>query len=193
MRSRNRSLGVALGWAAAVTATEAMARRWIPSRSRAWVVAYSILGAAGSAAALAHRGGASATPPRNRAALLSGLALAGAGYQVGRAALGDRPTSPPQDAWWPETVALAGAVAPVEEIIWGSLVQPETGVVATSALFAAKHVVIDGRWRRSLGLALFGLGLGLLRQRSRKLALVTHVACNAAGVALGHLTGRDQL
>lgn len=87
---------------------------------------------------------------------------------------------------------MAGAVAPVEEAIWGSLVQPAAGVAATSALFAAKHVVVDGRWRRSLGLALFGLGLGLLRERSRRLALLVHVACNAGGVALGHLTDRDQ-
>jgi len=38
---------------------------------------------------------ATPTPNRNRAGLLSGLALAGAGYQVGRAALHDRPTNRP--------------------------------------------------------------------------------------------------
>jgi membrane protease YdiL (CAAX protease family) len=83
-------------------------------------------------------------------------------------------------------------VAPVEEAVWGALVQPAIGLTAASAMFATKHPLIDGRWRRTLGLGLFGLGLGLLRERSRKLALVVHVACNAGGVALGHLTGRDQ-
>jgi membrane protease YdiL (CAAX protease family) len=123
---------------------------------------------------------------------VAGLALASAGYPLGRVALGDHPTNPSPEPLWLETVALAGLIAPVEEIVWGALVQPVAGVVATTVLFAAKHVAIDGRWRRSLGLALFGLGLGLLRQRSRKSALLTHSACNAAGVALGHLTGRDQ-
>lgn len=123
---------------------------------------------------------------------MAGLALATAGYQVGRLLLRDHPTGPPPEALWLETLALAGAVAPAEELAWGALVQPALGVTATSALFAAKHVAVDGRWRRSLGLALFGLGLGILRRRSRNLALLVHVACNAGGVALGHITGRDQ-
>jgi membrane protease YdiL (CAAX protease family) len=176
-----------------VTATEAAARGLFRSRSRAWLVAYSILGAAGGAALAARRGRTpSKASGRNRAAVVTGLGLAAVGYQVGRAALGDRPTAPPAEPLWLEAMALAGVIAPVEEIIWGGLVQPAFGVVGTSALFAAKHVAIDGRWRRALGLALFGLGLGLLRQRSRALALTIHVASNAGGAALGHLTGRDQ-
>lgn len=96
MSSRSRSLGIALGWATAVTAIEAMAGRRIPSRSRAWLLAYSVLGVAGGAVLLARRSEmATPTPNRNRAGLLSGLALAGAGYQVGRAALHDRPTNRP--------------------------------------------------------------------------------------------------
>jgi membrane protease YdiL (CAAX protease family) len=118
--------------------------------------------------------------------------LAAGGYQVGRLLLGDHPTDPPPEALWLETLALAAVVAPAEEIVWGALVQPALGVTATSALFAAKHVAVDGRWRRSLGLALFGLGLGFLRRRSPRLALLVHMGCNAAGVALGHATGRDQ-
>jgi hypothetical protein len=62
------------------------------------------------------------------------------------------------EALWLETAALARVVAPVEEGISGALVQPQAGVAATSVLFAAKHVAIDRRWRRLLGLALFGLG-----------------------------------
>jgi membrane protease YdiL (CAAX protease family) len=184
-----------MGWAAVVTATEAIARHRIPSRSRAWLVAYSALGAAAGAALLARP---RALPPetkrrgRGRAGVLPGLLLSGIGYQLGRRALGDRPTGPPPEPLWLETAALAGVVAPVEEVVWGALVQPGAGVAATSALFAAKHPLIDGRWRRTLGLGLFGLGLGLLRRRSRKVALLVHVGCNAGGVALGHFTGRDQ-
>ena len=178
-----------------VTATEAIARHRIPSRSRAWLVAYSALGAAASVKLLARP---RELPPdtegrsKGRAGLVAGLVLSGIGYQLGRRALGDRPTVPPSEPLWLEMAALAGVVAPVEEVVWGGLVQPGTGVVATGALFAAKHPLIDGRWRRTLGLGLFGIGLGLLRRRSRKLALLVHVGCNAGGVALGHLTGRDQ-
>jgi membrane protease YdiL (CAAX protease family) len=192
VRNGTRAVGAALGWAVAVTATEAAARRLIPSRSRAWLAAYSILGAAGGAALVARRRPPSAPSPRNRASLIAGLALAAGGYQLGRAVLGHRPAGPPPEPLLLETAALAGVIAPVEEVVWGGLVQPAVGVVAGSALFAAKHVAVDGRWRRALGLALFGLGLGLLRRRSSALALGVHVACNAGGVALGHLTGRDQ-
>jgi membrane protease YdiL (CAAX protease family) len=193
--SRASSLRSALVWAAAVTATEAIARRSIPSRSRGWVVAYSALGAAASATLIARpraRPTDTARRGRGRAGLVAGLLLSGVGYQLGRQALGDRPTGPPAEPLWLEMAALAGVVAPAEEVLWGGLVQPGAGVVAAAGLFAAKHPLIDGRWRRTLGLGLFGLGLGLLRRRSRKLALLVHVGCNAGGVALGHLTGRDQ-
>jgi membrane protease YdiL (CAAX protease family) len=192
VRSRTGSIGTALGWAAAVTATEALARRLIPSRSRAWLIAYSTLGAAGGAALVARRGRVGKPRRRDRAPVIAGLALAAGGYQLGRAALGDRPIGPPLESLWLETAALAGVVAPAEEIIWGGLVQPAVGVVPATVLFAVKHGVVDGRWRRTLGLGLFGLGLGLVRRRSRALALGVHIACNAGGVLLGHLTGRDQ-
>ena len=192
--SRTRSVGSAVGWAAAVTLIEAIAKRRMSSRSRAWLVAYSVIGAAAGAEVLAGQGVDQRNPgaKQGRADLVAGLALAAGGYQVGRLLLRDRPSIPPPEAMWLETLAVAGVVAPAEEVAWGALVQPALGITATSGLFAAKHVAVDGRWRRSLGLALFGVGLGLLRRRSPKLALVVHVGCNAAGVALGHLTGRDQ-
>jgi hypothetical protein len=79
----------------------------------------------------------------------------------------------------------------VEELTWGRLVEPALGVPVTAALFAAKHVVIDGKWRRTLGLAAFWVGLGMVRSRSPKLALGLHMAVNASGVVLGHLNRRD--
>ena len=48
-----------------------------------------------------------------------------------------------------------------------------------------------GRWRRAAGLALFWAGLGLVRRRSPDLALGLHIAANASGVLLGHLSGED--
>lgn len=177
----------------AVTAAESFARRRISGRSRAWLVVYSLIGAGAGSVVLARSlAGRQKRPAPERPSLLAGLVLAGTGYQVGRLLLDDHPIGPPEETMWLETVALAGVVAPVEEIVWGGLVEPAAGVAWTGALFAAKHVAIDGRWRRWLGLAMFGWGLGLLRRRSRKLALAVHVGCNAAGVALGHLTGRDQ-
>jgi hypothetical protein len=118
--------------------------------------------------------------------------LALAGYPLGCALLGHRPDQPPPDPAGLELAALAGAVAPAEELIWGRRVEPRLGIPLTAGLFALKHVVIDGRWRRAGGLALFWVGLGLTRRRSPRLALALHVTANASGVWLGHLVRRDQ-
>ena len=97
-----------------------------------------------------------------------------------------------RSGWWLGVpLALAGAVAPAEEIVWGRAVERSLGIGTTAALFATKHVVIDGRWRRAGGLFLFWVGLGLVRRRSPMLALGLHVSANASGVVLGHMTGRD--
>jgi hypothetical protein len=121
-----------------------------------------------------------------------GIPLALAGYPLGCALLGHRPYQGPQDPAALELTALAGVVAPVEELTWGRLVEPRIGIPATAALFAAKHVVIDGKWRRVAGLGLFWVGLGLVRRRSPMLALGLHVAANASGVMLGHFTEEDR-
>ncbi|HXN77409.1 MAG TPA: hypothetical protein VN965_01395 [Candidatus Dormibacteraeota bacterium] len=161
-------------------------RRRSSSRSGAWLIAYSILGAA------ALLGGA---PNRRREggwpAMAAGLPLAAAGYPAGNALLRHKPSGPPPEELAVELLALAGVVAPVEELTWGRLVEPRLGIPATAMLFAAKHVVVDGRWRRAAGLALFWAGLGLVRRRSPRLALGLHVAANASGVLLGHITGED--
>ncbi len=172
-----------------MTAAEAAARRAIPSRSAAWLVAYPLL----AAAALLDTSPQSAR--RSRAwepVLLLGVPLALAGYPLGCALLGHKPYQAPPDPAGLELAALAGAIAPAEEIIWGRLVERRLGVATTALLFAAKHVLIDGRWRRAGGLALFWIGLGLVRRRSTTLALGLHVTANASGVVLGHMTGRDQ-
>lgn len=122
---------------------------------------------------------------------LAGLPLAAAGYPAGNALLRHKPSGPPREELSIELLALAGVVAPVEELTWGRLVEPGLGIPATAILFAAKHVVVDGRWRRAAGLALFWAGLGLVRRRSPGLALGLHVAANASGVLLGHITGED--
>jgi hypothetical protein len=120
-----------------------------------------------------------------------GVPLALVGYPIGCALLGHRPYQSPPDSANLEMTALAGVVAPVEELAWGQRVEPSLGIPTTAALFAIKHAVIDGRWRRVGGLALFWIGLGLVRRRSPRLALGLHVAANASGVVLGHITGRD--
>ena len=171
-----------------MTAAEAVARRRIRSRAKAWLLAYAVLGAA---APLDDR------PPARRGVAASrwwwlGVPLALAGYPVGCMLLGHRPYQPPPDPAGLELAALAGAAAPVEEVIWGERVERRIGIPATAALFAAKHVAIDGRWRRAGGLALFWVGLGLVRRRSPLLALGLHVTANASGVVLGHATGLDR-
>jgi hypothetical protein len=120
-----------------------------------------------------------------------GVPLALLGYPIGCALFGHRPYQPPPDSIELELAALAGVVAPVEELAWGRQVEPRLGIPITAVLFAAKHAVIDGKWRRMGGLALFWIGLGLVRRHSPRLALGLHVTANASGVVLGHLTGRD--
>ena len=127
----------------------------------------------------------------SRSSLWLGVALALVGYPLGCALLGHRPYQLPPDPASLEIGALAGAVAPVEEVIWGRLVERRLGIGPTAVLFAAKHVAIDGRWRRAGGLGLFWIGLGLIRRRSPMLAFGVHVSTNASGVVLGHATGRD--
>ena len=156
------------------------------SRSGAWLIAYSLLGAA----ALVE---GAPTPRRKggRRLLVVGVPLAAAGYPAGNALLRHKPSGPPPEGPSIELLALAGVVAPAEELTWGRLVEPRLGIPATAMLFAAKHVVVDGRWRRAAGLALFWAGLGLVRRHSPELALGLHVAANASGVLLGHLGGED--
>lgn len=170
-----------------MAAAEAAARRALGGRARGWLAAYPIL-----AAAAATAGVQSAGRRPQRGALWLGLPLAIAGYPLGCRLLGHRPSAPPPDLLEMELAALAACVAPAEELVWGGQVESRIGIVSTALLFAAKHVVIDGRWRRSLGLALFWTGLGLVRSRSPQLAAAVHSAANGGGVLLGHATGRDQ-
>jgi hypothetical protein len=150
------------------------------------LITYPLLGAAALSdrAPWARRDGGSL-------ALLIGLPLALAGYPLGCALLGHKPYRPPPDPLALELLALACVVAPVEEATWGRLIEPRLGIPVTAALFAAKHAVVDGRWRRAAGLAMFWTGLGLVRSCSPKLALGLHVAANASGVLWGHLRRQD--
>ena len=156
------------------------------SRSRAWLGAYSVLGVAALVMGIpkSRRDGPSA-------ALWLGVPLVLAGYPLGCAVLRHKPSGPPPDPLPMELAAVAGVIAPVEELTWGGLVEPALGVPVTAILFAAKHVVIDGKWRRAVGLSAFWVGLGLVRSRSPKLALGLHMVANASGVLLGHLNRQD--
>ena len=129
--------------------------------------------------------------PRKRGLSAGGLLLATLGYPVGNALFGDRRKVPPPDRFLHELAAIE-AVAGVEELTWGAMVEPALGRVATATTFAAKHVIIDRRWRRSLGLLLFWMGLGAQRGRWPAAALISHCALNALGVLQGHVSGRDR-
>lgn len=169
-----------------MTGAEAAGRRLARGRAAGWLLAYPLLAAAGWRALPASRRSRTDAP-----ALLAGLLLAAAGYPLGCRLLGHRWSGRPPDPLWVEMLALAGVVAPVEELVWGRQVEGRLGIAVTAPLFAAKHVAIDGRWRRAGGLALFWVGLGTVRRRSRRAALGIHILANASGVALGHLSGRD--
>jgi hypothetical protein len=163
-----------------------VARKRFPSRSRAWLTAYSVLGAAVGIDRAPQRRHGGSLP-----GMLVGVPLALVGYQLGCALFGHKPYQSPPDSMAMELVALGGVVAPVEELTWGRVVEPRLGIPMTAALFAIKHVAIDGKWRRAGGLAIFWVGLAIVRRRSPRVALGLHVAANATGVVVGHLTGRD--
>ena len=176
--------GRGIGWAGLITGAEWLARRPPRSRSQAWLLAYGVLGglALFSGARLAPRAGGLSLP---------GLTLATIGYPLGRWLLRDRTSArPPQDLVL-ELAALE-VVAVTEELTWGAIVEPELGPAATAAFFAAKHVMIDGRWQRGLGLVAFWMGLAAQRRRWPAAALLMHAALNAAGVVQGHVSGRDR-
>lgn len=179
----------ALPWLAATVLAERGARRACGSRAAGWLLAYPLLAAPAALAAVRAR---TLPDPRPPLPVGLGLVLVLAGYQAGRIALGDRPDRPPPDAAAVEAFALAAVVAPVEELLWGAVVERRSGPWVTAVAFALKHGLVDGRWRRVTGLAAFWLGLASLRARSPGLACVVHGAVNAAGVAIGHRRGLDQ-
>ncbi|HEY0493660.1 MAG TPA: hypothetical protein VGD57_09355, partial [Candidatus Dormibacteraeota bacterium] len=154
-----------------------------------WFLAYGLLGAAALAAGAPsplHK-----RPGSSRSGFSpTGLAIAAIGYPLGRRLLRDTPLAPPPDPFLIELAAIV-LVATVEEVTWGGIVEPRLGRPATAALFAAKHVAIDQRCRRSLGLFTFWMGLGMQRQRWPAAALTAHAMLNAGGVVQGHLTQRD--
>ena len=121
-----------------------------------------------------------------------GLGLSLFGYSLGRRILGDSERAVPSDGLVLDLLGLGIVVPLTEEKVWGTKVEPALGIAATAALFALKHVAVDGRARRVLGLAAFWVGLGLVRERSAGAAALLHCACNTGAVLRSHATGRDQ-
>lgn len=177
-----------LAGALLITAAEATARHVVRSRARALLLVYPVLG---GIAIAARRSGSTSPRTAFGTPVVAGFALAAAGYPLGRWLMNDRGTEPPRDSLALDLLSLS-LVGGFEEVIWGQWIENTAGIVPTAALFCAKHVVIDRRAGRALGLFGFWLGLGLVRRWSRKAALLLHVGSNAGGVLLGHITGRDQ-
>jgi hypothetical protein len=181
---RASAIGYGIGWAGLITGAEWLARRPPRRRSQAWLLAYGALGG------LALLSGARLAP-RSGGLSLTGLTLAAIGYPLGRRLLRDELSARPPQSLALELAAL-GVVAVTEELTWGAIVEPALGPAATATLFAAKHVVIDGRWRRGLGLFAFWIGLAAQRRRWPVAAMAVHAALNAAGVVQGHVSRRDR-
>jgi hypothetical protein len=184
----------ALRWAAGVGGAEALARAVMPSRAPAWIVSYGALALVSARSSGDPRHGTLRGEARNNnlTRTVIGIGLSLFGYPLGRRILGDSPKVAPSDGLVLDLIALGIVVPLAEEKVWGTKVEPELGVAATAALFALKHVAIDGRARRALGLAAFWTGLGLVRERSPRGAALLHCACNTGAVLRGHATGRDQ-
>ena len=184
MTRRARAIGYAVAWAGLITGAEWWARKSTRGRSQAWLVAYLGLGG------LALLSGARLAPGSGGLSL-PGLMLAAIGYPLGRRVMGDHSSDAPPQHLALELAAIE-VVAVTEELTWAAIVEPELGPAATAALFAAKHVVIDSRWRRGIGLFAFWMGLAAQRRRWPLAAMLVHAALNAAGVVQGHVSSRDR-
>jgi hypothetical protein len=177
-----------LGWALLIGVTEAAWRWRVRSRAGAWqLTALSLLAA--SLWPSPPSGPGRARTPEWMPWL--GLTLSVAGYPVGRMIAGDRAAMAPRDTLGADLLALS-LLAIAEERTWAVHVEPVLGPISTAILFAVKHPLLDNRWRRALGLALFWTGLSVVRQKSKRGALWLHVAANVSGVLLGHARQRDQ-
>jgi len=183
-----------LAWAAGVAGAEASARAVMPSRAQAWIVSYGALALVSGRSSADPRGGTLRGEPGNSnlTRTVIGVGLSLFGYPLGRRILGDSAKAAPSDGLVLDLLALGIVVPLAEEKVWGTKVEPTLGVAATAALFALKHVAIDGRARRVLGLTAFWAGLGLVRERSPRAAALLHCACNTGAVLLGHARSRDQ-
>jgi hypothetical protein len=176
----------AAAWTLAVTGAEWWWRRRFRSRARAWRATALVLLPAGLFAARRRQ------PVRGRrASRVAGFFVALLGYPLGRTLLADRSRSRPPDGLCSELLGL-GLLTVAEELVWGRQVELVIGTPVTAVLFALKHAFIDGRWRRVLGLALFWLGLAVVRWQSPRVALLAHLAANGSGVVVGHWLDRDQ-
>jgi hypothetical protein len=184
----------ALTWAAGVAGAEAVTRGVMPSRAQAWIVSYGALALVSGRSSEDPCGGTlrGEAGNTNLTRTVIGLGFSLFGYSLGRRILGDSERAAPSDGLVLDLLALGIVVPLAEEKVWGTMVEPDLGVATTAALFALKHVAIDGRVRRALGLAAFWGGLGLVRERSPSAAAVLHCACNTGAVLRGHSTGRDQ-
>lgn len=169
---------------AAIVLSELIARRLLSSRARALLVAYLFIASIAIVVAVP-RGEGELT-----LAALAGALLAIVGYPAGRALLRDPTRAPSHDPLALELAAFA-FVALSEELSWGAVVEPAISSPVTAAVFALKHPVVDGHWRRVLGLGLFWLGLGVVRGESALLAAILHVALNVAAVVDGRIRGND--
>lgn len=179
----------ALCWASLITATEGMWRWCMASRARAWqLTALSLLIATTRPDSHPLR---QPRRGRQRWTVVLGLLLSVAGYPFGRLVANDHARVAPRDSLLDDLLALT-LLAMAEERAWAGHVATELGPIATAILFAIKHPLLDHRWRRVLGLALFWIGLSLVRQRSPRQALHLHLAINVLGVLLGHASQRDQ-
>lgn len=183
---RTASRAQALAIAAAIGATELIARRIAPSRARAWLSAYAAIGAVG--ALIPPADGSRRARPSD--ATLAVAVLAAVSYPILRELAGDGRRPPPDPL--PLELAALATVAVAEELSWARHVEPALGDVETAFVFAAKHAAIDGNIGRIPALAMFWWGLAGIRARSTPAAAATHVLLNCGGVVLGHLLRRDQ-
>ncbi len=178
----------AVGWVVLITCAEGISRRLIKSRAKAWLAAYAALLIVCFATGL----GLASKETNSAFVLLAGITLSLCGYQFGRALLKDKATAEPQDSLLLDFASVGLLIPIVEEFTWGAHVEPSLGILITGLLFSAKHVVIDRRWQRGLGLAGFWWGLGLVRAFTPVGALVLHVFLNVTGVLIGHKKKLDQ-
>lgn len=91
-----------------------------------------------------------------------------------------------------EGLALVVVLPAVEQMLWGWALAPALGTVTVALLFAIKHPVSDGNWRRVPALSGFWLGISAVRTVDPFLAIASHMCLNAVAFAKTVVNRRDE-
>lgn len=170
---------------------ERVARQHV-SRSTAWLTVHPAVFVVASLVLGLHVPASSLTGSWMLAVV--GAAAAGVSYEGLRWLCAGRSRRPLAESYplKREGLALVVVLPVVEQMLWGWILTPALGTLVVAALFAIKHPLSDGNWRRSPALVGFWLGMSLVRSVNPFLAIVIHMLLNGVAFAKTVRSRRDE-